>query len=94
MHEGSGWINSEGKITTIKYHLISFLKRELTNIRQVEDQDNHLMCQTLCADTAHCIGYTFVEVAFDVGGVGILVVVLVLGGALAVVVIVAVIQHP
>ena len=52
------------------------------------------MCQTLCADTAHCIGYTFVEVAFDVGGVGILVVVLVLGGALAVVVIVAVIQHP
>ena len=25
------------------------------------------MCQTLCADTAHCIGYTFVEVAFDVG---------------------------
>ena len=68
---------------------ISFLKRELTNIRQVEDQGNHLMCQTLCADTAHCIGYTFVEVAFDVGGVGILVVVLVLGGALAVVVIVS-----
>ena len=26
------------------------------------------MCQTLCADTAHCIGYTFVKVTFDVGG--------------------------
>ena len=25
------------------------------------------MCQTLCADTAHCIGYTFVKVTFDVG---------------------------
>ena len=25
------------------------------------------MCQTLCADTARCIGYTFVKVAFDVG---------------------------
>ena len=24
------------------------------------------MCQTLCADTARCIGYTFVKVTFDV----------------------------
>ena len=25
------------------------------------------MCQTLCADTARCIGYTFVKVTLNVG---------------------------
>ena len=26
-----------------------------------------MTCQTLCAETAHCIGYTFVKVTLNVG---------------------------
>ena len=48
-----------------------FFSQTRTNIRQVEDQDDHLMCQTLCADTAHCIGYTFVKVTLNVGGLAV-----------------------
>ena len=34
--------------------------------RIVPDQDDHVMCQMLCDETTHCVGYTFVKVAFRV----------------------------
>ena len=29
--------------------------------RQVGGQDDHVGCQGICADTPHCVAYTFVE---------------------------------
>ena len=29
--------------------------------RQVGGQDDHVGCQEICADTPHCVAYTFVE---------------------------------
>ena len=64
--------------------------------RIVPDQDDHLACQKFCAETAHCVGYTFVKVAFDVVAcvVVVLVVVAVVGGVVVVIIVVVDIPTP
>ena len=67
-----------------------------SSIREVGNQDDHVACQKFCAETAHCVGYTFVKVAFDVVIVVVVVrvVVAVVGGVVVVVTVVVVIPAP
>ena len=85
VHEDIGWQNSEGTIANIRLVNIPIISdhRSLYPLlfphlpqRIVPDQDDHVACQKFCAETAHCIGYTFVKVVSDVvGGVVIVLVV-------------------
>ena len=100
--DGLGWQNSEGPISSIRQ--VSTLKLELMFCytllppppRIVPDQDDHVACQKFCAETAHCVGYTFVKVAFDVVAcvVVVLVVVAVVGGVVVVIIVVVDIPTP
>ena len=87
---------ASGKFSTLKLELMFCYTPLPPPPRIVPDQDDHLACQKFCAETAHCVGYTFVKVAFDVVAcvVVVLVVVAVVGGVVVVIIVVVDIPTP
>ena len=86
---------ASGKFSTLKLVMFSYIPLP-PSPRIVPDQDDHVACQKFCAETAHCVGYTFVKVAFDVVAcvVVVLVVVAVVGGVVVVIIVVVDIPTP
>ena len=62
--EESGWISSDGEFANIRSELlINITSSKQFFARQVGGQDDHVRCQVICANTPHCVAYTFVQAA-------------------------------